>query len=229
MTGPAFESHKPSKLNMANIVVFGAAGKAGRLITGEASRRGHHVTAVTRSSASPAKLSRGVVPALGDPTSPASVEALATGADALVVAVGGSDVSVWLRAAHTLVETLRKLPGKSPRIIHMGGGASLLTPEGGRILDAPGFPEAFRASAAGQADALAYYRQAESPVTWTYVSPPPVHFAPGRRTGHYRTGSDHPVVDADGKSSLSYEDFAVAVVDEIERGQFQNARFTVGY
>jgi uncharacterized protein len=66
-------------------------------------------------------------------------------------------------------------------------------------------------------------------VTWTYVSPPPVHFAPGRRTGTYRTGLDQPVTGADGEARLSYEDMAVAIVDEIEQPKFLNTRFTAGY
>ena len=64
---------------------------------------------------------------------------------------------------------------------------------------------------------------------WTYVSPPPLEFHPGERTGHYRTGTDHPVTDAQGRSVLTYEDLAVAIVDEIENPRFRNARFTAAY
>jgi hypothetical protein len=66
-------------------------------------------------------------------------------------------------------------------------------------------------------------------VSWTYLSAPPVYFAPGQRTGKYRSGLDHPVEDATGRSSLSYEDFAVATIDEVEQRKFINKRFTVGY
>ncbi len=112
----------------------------------------------------------------------------------------------------------------------MGGGSTLLTPDGKRFIDLPQFPAEYRASALGQAEALDTYRKSNrSTVRWTYVSPPPIHFAPGQRTGKYRTGLDHPVVDDHGESSLSYEDFAIAVLDEIERPHFVNQRFTVGY
>jgi uncharacterized protein len=80
----------------------------------------------------------------------------------------------------------------------------------------------------GQAAALEVYG-ASTDVRWTYVSPPPGHFAPGERTGKYRTGLDHPVVASDGSMRLSYEDYAVAIVDEIEHPRFIGKRFTVGY
>jgi len=215
---------------MMNIVVFGAGGKAGRRITAEAARRGHHVIAVAREHSQLTDLPAGVVPEVGDPTSSVSVRKLADGADAFIVAIGGTDNSVWKRAAQTLTETLREMPGTVPRILHMGGGATLLTADGARFLDLPGFPEAFRGPAEGQAAALDFYRQLADPkVSWTYVSPPPVNFAPGPRTGRYRFGKDHPVVDRQGESTISYEDYAVAMIDEVEQRRFVNTRFTVGY
>jgi len=92
-----------------------------------------------------------------------------------------------------------------------------------------GFPEEYRPNAIGQIRALDAYLALDDTVTWTYLSPPPVHFAPGRRTGHYRTGLDHPVVGADDEARISYEDYAVAMVDEIESPRHLNRRFTVGY
>ena len=64
---------------------------------------------------------------------------------------------------------------------------------------------------------------------WTYMSPPPGNFAPGERRGTYRTGRDHPVVDVTGGFGISYEDYALALLDEIENRSFLNMRFTVGY
>jgi putative NADH-flavin reductase len=110
----------------------------------------------------------------------------------------------------------------------MGSGATLLLPDGTRPLDNPGFPAEFMDVATGQASALDYYRSSEG-VDWTYFSPPPLEFGPGERTGHYRTGLDYPVTDPEGRAVLSYEDFAVALVDEIEQGRFVNTRFTAGY
>ena len=213
---------------MSDIVVFGAGGTAGSRIAAEAVERGHRVTAAVRRPEAVGYLPPGVRTVTGDATSARSVRELAEDADVLVVAIGGGERDLWRDAARTLVDTLRELPDP-PRVIHVGGGSTLLTPKGTRYLDEPDFPEEYRDSAHGQADALEFYRTSADGVTWTYVSPPPLEFHPGERTGHYRTGTDHPVTDAQGRSVLTYEDLAVAIVDEIEDQRFGNARFTVAY
>jgi putative NADH-flavin reductase len=213
---------------MSNIVVFGAGGTAGSRIVAEAARRGHHVTAAVRRPRGLTGLPTGVAAATGDATSARSVKELASGADVMVVAIGGQGRTVWREAAETLVTSLKDLPGPIPRIIHMGGGGTLTTPDGTRFVDTPGFPAQYRDPALGQGDALDYYRSSTG-VPWTYISPPPVEFHPGERTGSYRVGRDQPVTDEQGRSALSYEDLAVAVVDEIENPQFLNTRFTAGY
>ncbi|MEW2591172.1 NAD(P)H-binding protein [Micromonospora aurantiaca] len=213
---------------MSDIVVFGAGGTAGSRIAAEAVERGHRVTAAVRRPEAVGYLPPGVRTVTGDATSARSVRELAEDADVLVVAIGGGERELWRDAARTLVDTLRELPDP-PRVIHVGGGSTLLTPKGTRYLDEPDFPEEYRDSAHGQADALEFYRTSADGVTWTYVSPPPLEFHPGERTGHYRTGTDHPVTDAQGRSVLTYEDLAVAIVDEIEDQRFGNARFTVAY
>lgn len=111
----------------------------------------------------------------------------------------------------------------------MGGGAGLLNADGVRFFDAPEFPEEFKSYAIGQIRALDAYRALGDDVTWTYLSPPPVHFAPGTRTGTYRTGLDTPVTGGDGQARVSYEDYAAALIDEIENPRHLNRRFTVGY
>ncbi|MFY1700637.1 NAD(P)-dependent oxidoreductase [Micromonospora sp. WMMA1923] len=213
---------------MSDIVVFGAGGTAGSRITAEAVRRGHRVTAAVRRPEAVSYLPAGVRVVTGDATSARSVRELAPEADVLVVAVGGGERGLWLDAARTLVEVLRELPDP-PRIIHVGGGSTLLDPDGRRFLDDPEFPDEYRESARGQADALDFYRAGADGVSWTYVSPPPLEFHPGARTGRYRTGTDQPVVDAAGRSVLSYEDLAVAILDEIEKPAFTNRRFTAAY
>jgi putative NADH-flavin reductase len=145
-----------------------------------------------------------------------------------VISIGGPDKSVYARAARAAIEVLAPLGKAGPRVIHMGGGGSLLNAQGVRFADTPGLPQALVEEVKGQAAALEVY-QASTDVRWTYVSPPPGHFAPGKRTGQYRTGLDHPVVASDGSTSLSYEDYAVAIVDEVEQPRFIGKRFTVGY
>lgn len=100
---------------------------------------------------------------------------------------------------------------------------------GQRFFDSPSFPDEYRPYAIGQIQALDAYFALSGEVTWTYLSPPPAHFAPGERLGRYRTGLDHPVTGQDGQARISYEDYAAAVVDEIENPRHLNRRFTVGY
>ncbi|RUL93184.1 NAD(P)H-binding protein [Verrucosispora sp. FIM060022] len=213
---------------MSDIVVFGAGGTAGSRIVTEAFNRGHRVVAAVRRPEATTYLPAGVRVVTGDATSERSVRELAPAADALVVAIGGGDRTLWPNAARALIAGLRQMPA-APRIIHVGGGATLLSPSGRRLLDEPDFPAQYRDSALGQAEALDVYRSDADGVSWTYVSPPPLEFHPGERTGRYRIGTDHPVTDTSGRCALSYEDLAVAVIDEIENSQFPNSRFTVAY
>jgi len=213
---------------MSKVVVFGAAGQAGRRIIAEAAARGHEVTAVARRPETAPAFGDGVTVVAGDVTSAESVGALAKDADVLLTAAGNHGRPIYTAIAETLVGAVAGLPQPAPRIIHLGGGATLTTPDGTRFLDLPSFPAAYFEVASGQADALDIYR-ASSDITWTYVSPPPIHFHVGERTGQYRTGLDQPVAGADGQATITYEDLAVAIVDEIERPQFRNTRFTAGY
>ncbi|MEV4488606.1 NAD(P)H-binding protein [Micromonospora coxensis] len=213
---------------MSEIVVYGAGGTAGSRIVAEAVARGHRVTAAVRRPEAVTWLPAGVHLVTGDATSAQSVRDLAGTADVIVVAVGGGERALWRDAAQTLITVLRDVPDP-PRVIHVGGGATLLTPKDTPLLDEPDFPEEYRDAALGQADALAWYRSSADGVTWTYVSPPPLEFHPGERTGRYRTGTEHPVVDEQGRSVLTYEDLAVAIVDEIENPRFVNMRFTAAY
>ncbi|MGW6239944.1 NAD(P)-dependent oxidoreductase [Streptomyces sp. NPDC055094] len=213
---------------MSRVVVFGAAGQLGRRIVAEAAHRGHEVTAVVRHTETATDLAGEAAVVAGDATSAESVAPPAKGADALVTAVSAPGREIYRTVAETMTDVAAALPRPAPRIIHMGGGATLTTPDGTRILDLPSFPAEYLDMASGQAEALDFYRTSTG-VTWTYVSPPPVHYAVGDRTGSYRTGRDQPVTGADGEARLSYEDMAVAVVDEIEHPRFLNTRFTVGY
>ncbi|MET9082825.1 NAD(P)H-binding protein [Streptomyces sp. NPDC004237] len=214
---------------MSRIVVFGAAGKAGSRIVAEATARGHEVTAVARDVSRLGQLPEGVRPLAGDVTDAQTVSVLARDADVLVLTVGGPDAALYTDAVAVAAAAVRAAGPAGPRIVHMGGGASLLNGEGVRFFDAPDFPAEFKPYAIGQIRALDAYRALGDDVTWTYLSPPPVHFAPGERTGRYRTGLDRPVVGEDGQARISYEDFAVALVDEVENSRYLNLRFTVGH
>src|SRR5258708_31569210 len=134
---------------MGRIVVFGAGGKAGKMITDEAAQRGHRVTATVRELRNVPAFGEGVNEITGDPTDIVSVRALAEDEDVFIVAVGGADNTVWLRAAQTLIETREAIPGQVPRILHYG--RELHTIDGARqsLLRSAGFPRSLSRSRLG--------------------------------------------------------------------------------
>lgn len=211
---------------MSKIVIFGAAGKAGSRIMKEALARHHAVTAVVRKADHLQSIPAGAKGIVGTAASRDVVRKTIADADIVITAIS-SDL---VQSIKNIIESAVGIKGKSQRLIHMGGGATLLTSDGTRILDLPQFPSQYRAPAQEQADVLAYLQSLRgSPMSWTFISPPPVHFQPGERTGKYRQGKDHPVAGADGEARISYEDYVVAMLDEIERPKHLNERFTVGY
>ena len=128
-------------------------------------------------------------------------------------------------AAHALMEGLRKAGTR--RLLVVGGAGSLEVAPGKLLMDTPEFPAAWKSLAKSAADALAVYRR-EKVLEWTYLSPAGF-IEPGDRTGKYRTGDDTLVTDGQGKSFISMEDYAVAVVDELEKPRHVRKRFTVAY
>jgi uncharacterized protein len=220
---------------MARITLFGATGMIGSRVLTDALDRGHDVVAVVRD---PAKLTRDD-PALqvvtGDVLDPETVTAAATGQDVVVNAVGGGHGDVAGHrataepAVRSLVAGLRALGSESAgtRLITVGGAGALRGPDGTLLWDAKGLPEHVVQIMRAGGDALDYLRTVGD-VRWTVITPP-ARIAPGSRAGTYRTALDDLVVAADGTSFISTEDFAVAIVDEIERPRHVNERFAVGY
>lgn len=189
------------------IALFGATGMVGSRIAAEATDRGHEVTALSRSTGA-------------DMADAAAVREAASSHDVVVSATGpsrtGEPREPWLASVSTLIEN-----ASDARVLFVGGAGSLLTPDGTRLLDTDGFPEAYKAEATSGAAALDLFRAAPEAVDWTFVSPSPV-IAPGERTGSYATALDTPAGDF-----VSAEDYAVALVDEIEQPQHRRERFTV--
>ncbi|MFI5823691.1 NAD(P)-dependent oxidoreductase [Streptomyces rishiriensis] len=156
---------------------------------------------------------------------------LAARSDVLVAAVHGSvDGEPFLLP---LVPTLFKAAAEGgARIGVVGGAGSLHVAEGRpRLVDTPDFPDAYKPEALAHADVLEALRAADTDADWFYVSPAAEFgaWAPGERTGSFRLGSDVLLADADGKSSISGADYAIAFVDEIDKPSHRNARFTVAY
>ncbi len=210
------------------VLVFGASGTIGRAITAELLRRGHAVTAASRSGRQVENLGVPVLP--GDAADAATVAALAQGQDAVVAAIGpkpGAAVpdGAFSGPAHGLVEGLRTAGVR--RLLILGGAGSLEAAPGQRVVDGPGFPELWKPNALGQAAALDIYRTITD-LDWTYVSPAAV-IQPGERTGTYRVGGDQLLVDAAGQSRISIPDYAAGFVDELEKGNAIRRRITVAY
>jgi putative NADH-flavin reductase len=210
------------------IAMLGATGRIGSRIVREALDRGHRVTALVRD------LRREVPDTVGkreaDVADPESIADAVRGHDAVVSALGGSGgrAQVVAEAAGVLLEALPRAGVQ--RLLVVGGAGSLRWPHlpGVDGVDAPGFPAAWRPAALAQRRALAIYRAADTKVDWTYLSPADV-IEPGLRTTRFTLGTDRFVVDRAGRSRISTEDYAVALVDELERGDFPQQRFTVGY
>jgi uncharacterized protein len=208
---------------MASIVIFGGTGYAGSAIAAEAVRRGHPVTAVSRSGDSPFPEVTGRA---GNITDATLVDELASGADVVVIAVRahGGDLA---GALPSLVAAARK---HDARLGVVGGAGSLHVSDGGpRVVDLPEFPQAHKGEALAHADVLAELRTLPDDVRWFYVSPAASFGAhsPGAATGTYRTGGDILLTDPAGNSEISGADFAQAFVDEIEQPAHHNERFTV--
>ena len=211
------------------LVVVGGAGMIGRRIVDEALARGHVVRVVVRD---PAKVpvSHDRLEVVRGDVLDQGLSGLVEGRDAVVSAVGTAraddpDSTVYARAAENLLAALRELGTAAPRLIVVGGVGSLTDSEGNILLER--VPEDRLPEHEGQQAALDLYRTV-SDVSWTYVSPPG-RIAPGERTGRYRTGIDELVLDDRGESAISMEDFAVAILDELETPGNVGRRFTVGY
>ena len=201
---------------MTKIAVYGATGMIGSRVVAEALTRGHEVIGITRSGG---ELPAEVQAVQGDAGDTGLTKRVADEADVVVSAIGpsrtGGDRREYLAQLRNLVETLG-----DARLVVVGGAGSLLVEGGGRLLDTPEFPDIYKPEALIGAEALEYFRGLGEGVEWTFFSPAPV-IAPGERTGVYTGGIDSPVGD-----SISAEDFAVALVDEIERRAHSRRRFT---
>src|ERR1700761_8405180 len=201
------------------IAIAGASGQAGSRITAELARRGHSVTAIARNPEKIAELP-GVTAKQGDVNDQAALAALWAGHDAAISSVHftASDPAKLIGAAKT---------SGVGRYLVVGGAGSLEVAPGVALVTAPGFPMEYKAEAEKGGVFLELLKQ-EKALNWTFLSPSAL-FVAGERTGKFRLGTDQLLTAADGKSWISFEDFAVALADEIERPAHPRARFTGGY
>jgi hypothetical protein len=212
------------------IVVFGGTGNIGQRIVREALDRGASVTVVVRDTAgSSLPAGPNLTLVKGDILNATDDARIIRGATAVVCAVSfrkpQPDPAAYRKAAVALVTALRAAGSKAPHLVFVGGAGSLEVRPGVLLVDS--IPAKYRGEVLGQKDALDYLRTVTD-VPWTYFSPAGSIVA-GTRTGHFRLGKDQLIVDAKGASSISMEDYAVAVLDEIQKPAHLQQRFTIGY
>ena len=200
------------------ITLIGATGNAGSRVLTELLARGHMVTAVARRVENVTTHDR-VDAASADVNDQDQLGTLIAGSDAVISAVKFTELDI-----DKLIETVQKSGVR--RFLVVGGAGSLWLSPGVREVDGPNFPPHVRPEALKGAQFLDRLRA--STLDWTFLSPSRIFFA-GQRTGQFRVGEDTLLFDAAGKSSISFEDYAMALVDEIEKPHHSRRRFTVGY
>ena len=211
------------------ITVLGAAGNTGSRVVHEALSRGHEVTAVVRNLASSNNLPAGVKVIAGDASNVEDVVRISTGQDVVISAIrpASGHESDIIPTTRSLMDGLAQT---GVRLLIVGGAATLTVPgTGGKTVleDANFLPVSARHIGKASADQLEACL-AETRVDWAYLSPA-AQFAPGKRTGNYRLGTDELLIDAEGISKISMEDVAVVLLDEAEQPKHHRIRFTAAY
>lgn len=215
------------------VAIIGATGRIGSRILNEAVSRGHRVTAISRHPDQvPAHPQ--VTSVAGDLDDPRGIAAAVEGCDAVICSYGpGAETSsqpeaydLYVKAGKGLIAAVKA--AGIERVLVVGGAASLKTPAGVELLDSPDWPSVFQKHAPSGLREIMYMLKKEPDLDWVFLSPS-TFIAPGERTGQFRIGKDHLLFDKDGQSRISMEDYAVAMVDELERPKHHSERFTVGY
>ena len=201
------------------VALIGASGFIGSRLLAELSARGHAVTAIVRNPEKVAALA-GVTAVKGDVFDKDGLAGLLAGHDAVISAVHftASDPQVLLAAVRQ---------SGVQRYLVVGGAGSLEVAPGVKLFDTPEFPAIYLDEARKGGAFLDLLKQ-EQGLDWTFLSPSAL-IQPGERTGKFRLGTDQLLVDAKGNSSISAEDYAIALVDELEKPAHGRRRFTVGY
>ncbi|GHO46241.1 NAD(P)-dependent oxidoreductase [Ktedonospora formicarum] len=211
------------------IAIFGVSGIVGQRVAREALDRGHEVKGIVRDTTRVSISHPNFSVEEGNIQDAASVARQVAGYDVIVNATApryaaGEGPQTFLTAANAVIEGVKQVG--SGRLIVVGGAGSLEVAPGVQLVDTPDFPEAWKAGASVLRDALPIYKASD--IDWTFFCPAAL-IQPGERTGKYRLGTDQLVTNEQGESSISAEDFAVALLDEVEKSQFIRRRFTAAY
>jgi uncharacterized protein len=211
------------------IALIGATGFVGSAILKEALDRGYEVTAMMRN---PDKLTphAKLLPKKGNVYNEDEVTRLVTGHDAVISAFnpGWSNPDIYnqqIRGTQAIINGVKKAGIK--RLLFVGGAGSLEVKPGVQSVDLPGFPIEYKQGALATRETLSMLRK-ETGLEWSFLSPSADVF-PGQRTGKFRLGADQLLTNAQGESRISVEDYAIAMIDEVEKPKHIRQRFTVGY
>jgi hypothetical protein len=208
-----------------NVVVYGATGNAGKEIVKELLARGHHVTGVARSIDS-LKAIPGVTAEADDLSSVDAIAAIIKGADVVVSAYQppADNTDALVEVTRREIEAVKK--AGNMRLLVVGGAGLLEVAPGVTLIKSGHLPPQYLPIATAHENALAVLRA--SHINWTYLSPA-AFFVPGERTGKFRLGTKELIADSKGESKISFADYAIALVDEIENPQHERSSFSVGY
>jgi uncharacterized protein len=211
------------------IALIGATGFVGSAVLQEALNRGHEVTAIVRH---PEKLQSQMKlhAQKGDVRNEDEVARLVAGHDAVISAFNpgwiNSDLySQQVKGARAIINGVKRAGVK--RLLFVGGAGSLEVKPGVQSVDTPEFPKEWKQGSLATREALNMLSQ-EPSLEWSYLSPSADLFS-GQRTGKFRLGTDQLLKDANGQSRISTADYAMAMIDEVEKPTHIRQRFTVGY
>ena len=216
---------------MANVLLIGATGFVGSAVLNELVSRGHKVTAVVRNIEKLAK-SDLVDAVKEDVANVDAIAKLAEGKDAIISAYNpgwtNPDIATLITENYTKILEAAKKSGVE-RLLIVGGAGTLFCAPGLRVVDSGAIPEEIMGGVRPLGDFYLNTLMNEKNIDWVFFSPAGVFDPQGKKTGNYRLGKDDLIVDAEGNSHISVQDYADAMVNELEKPSHHKERFTIGY
>lgn len=216
---------------MKKIVLIGATGYVGSAILKEALGRGHQVKAIVRNPEKLTVANPKLTVVVGNVTDTEFLSRELAKSDAVISAYnpGWSNPDIYdetLKGYGSILCAVRK--SGIQRFLMVGGAGSLLVAPGRMLMDEPGMPQKLLPGIRSMAKVYTDLLLPEKTIDWVFLSPA-ADMAPGERTEKFRLGKDELIVDENGESNISVEDFAVAMIDELEKENHHQERFTLGY